>query len=233
MSIGRFIGGSANYHLDGNSNDSSGNSLNGTDFNVSYSRADGYFDQGASFSNGTSSSGSATDYIRVDNNSVLSPGSGNFTIFSWFKTTDTNASNREFVRKYGSNTNNTYFLGKDTTHHLVFSTRDGDGDSVSAVSPDTINDGVWRLATGVRDGTTAYLYINGELVDSDTNVSLGTIDVNSAGYYLWIGTFGTNTVGPPNVGWVGQVDEVYLDISRAWSAGQIKRWYAWTQGKLD
>lgn len=69
------------YHLDGNSNDSSGNAVNGTDVgSPTYSQANGYFNQWVAYGNGI--------YTNVGNN-FLYGRTTPFTYIARFKSTNT------------------------------------------------------------------------------------------------------------------------------------------------
>jgi len=66
------------WHMEGNSNDSSGNGNNGTDTTVSYGLANGKFGQGASL-------GGASKIVKATNLGIA--GTGAVTISGWWKLT--------------------------------------------------------------------------------------------------------------------------------------------------
>ena len=94
MSLGEYLGaGSAVtkflLHLNGNSQDSSGNSLNGTDTSMSYSKNYGRFNEGAYFN--------GSGQIRLGNSTILQP--TKLTISMWIKRTTTEGSTPTLIMR--------------------------------------------------------------------------------------------------------------------------------------
>lgn len=153
-------------------------------------------------------------YVQWANNSVLSPGSENFTISVWAKSSDIDVSWGVIFAEYGVVTNNFVDLSQlGTGWRTTF--RDAGGDAAAVVSGTVDTD--WHHIVGVRSGTTALLYIDGSLADSNDNPALGSVDVDS----------GTNpTIGyptfPATYSFPGHIDE--LRISKG-----IARSEEWTK----
>ena len=144
MSLGQLptqTGMSAYYKTEGNSNDSSGNAVNGTDTSITYVR--GYFNQGAQF-NGTSS------YISLGTGLNLT---NEISIRFWIKHPTGSPSTCTIINK-GNRTNAAslqYQVGVQTDGTLRMSV--SDGITITAISSiKTINDNLWHFVLAKFSG---------------------------------------------------------------------------------
>ena len=207
---------------------------NGSDTGITYGTAYGKFGQGASLTNDATTS-AASSCISLANSASLSPGTGNFSISLWYKTSDTRTGAHYFLTKYNSSaTNNVYFLLEaETTKYIQAFFRDGEGDGVAMNSTKAYNDGNWHHIVSVRNGTTGYLYIDGILITSTTNASMSNINTDSAGSYLWLGTYSTGTSpGQRAQSFTGNIDDVSI-FSRALTSDEIYSLYKTGVKKLN
>ena len=89
-----------------------------------------------------------------------------------------------------------------------------------SASEKKINDGSWHLQTGVWDGSTMYLYVDGQLVNSEVGVS-GTM--YSGTQFVDIGG-ACNNVSPGAYNFNGTIDDVRI-YNRALSAAEVLALY--------
>lgn len=107
---------------------------------------------------------------------ILNFGSGNFTFAAWFKT---------FAGGGGAivanDNDGTPFRMLDSRGGSVqWGFRDTIGNIVNIAATSTVNDGTkWHFATGVRDGLTGLVYVNGRLENSATASVMGSTDNNA------------------------------------------------------
>lgn len=187
------------YHLDGNSTDSSGNGKNGTDANISYGTAYGYFDQGALF-NGSNSK------ITIPQSAVLA-GTGNFTMSVWYKGTAI-AGPDQFV-SIGNNSNNaSYFLGRADTGGPYTEIYGG----VTKKGTILINTGAFFNVIYSQTNGSVSVYVNGTLDFTQAySPNLGTT------YFI----LGNNS----STDWLtGSLDE-FIYENTAWSQAQVTAYY--------
>lgn len=194
--------------FNGNSNDESPNSYNGTDTNVTYSIANGKFGQGAGMSQ---PSGSKITLGGTPNMECT----GDFTHHYWVNPgTQPDPYCRPFINKTG------YFMivgdggANDDGWVMEQSQTIGLGGSVD------FNE--WQWMCFVRIGSTGYVYKNGVLIASGSFT--GTK----------FGAAGTATFCSQGAGrhFTGKLDSAYWSNARGWTASEVRRWYAWATGKL-
>ena len=160
-------------------------------------------------------------YVKIPHStSTLNIGgtASSYTVTAWFKTT-TSGGVRDIVAKNDGTSIYPFSLYKLTTNELEFLMYDG-GAAPKSTSPATINDGKWHFAAGVRDVGTdkLYLYLDGNLVDSDTDTT-GSAMANTDN--ITIGNGGNSYIGED---WNGLIDEVRI-YNRALSAGEVSALY--------
>lgn len=203
------------WHLNGNSNDSSGFGANGTDTSVTYIPAK--FGQGANF-NGSAS-------ITLPNQSSLKI-TGPFSIGGWLQTSVGNywfsswsANPNTAGFRVGTNSGKPYIrLGKNT------GTISGT-DYIDFVGNTVITDNKWHLIVTVYDGTNLYHYVDGNL---DAQTSWSGNPGYAATSYPYIGE--TTDTGTGGAFYTGVIDEVFL-FAKALTAREIKNYYAWSKGR--
>ncbi len=149
------------WNLDGNANDASGSSNNGTVNGVS-SWVVGKIDQAFSF-NGSS-------YVSVPHVSVLDPGSSLWSVSAWVRGT----SGGSVVWK-GSSSTNFYELAVSEGKAIFTINAGGTTVTATAISTASVNDGNWHLITGIRSSTnTADVYVDGVFSGTSTYAGSGT-----------------------------------------------------------
>lgn len=106
-------------------------------------------------------------------------GTGSFTLYSVFRTSDTPGASIVYHnlinRKSSAGGQDGYAL---TAHDSASFFVRGGGSSFTLSSPDSVQDGKLHIAVGFYDADNgaAYLYLDGELVDSTTGLSIGDTD---------------------------------------------------------
>lgn len=205
------------WHFNGNSTDSSGNGLNGTDTSVTY--PSGKFSQCGLF-NGTSSK------IVLTDNAKLKPTSS-FTILAWLRFTSAGG---VWFSSCATPTVTQGIQGRASSGKIEFriATSSGSKDSNNAPGPlqskTTFNDGIWHLVTLVWDSATMIIYMDGAL----NNTLAWTSAPNyAATNYVRIGC--ENQTGSDGSFFNGSIDELSL-IPKALSAAEIKNYYNWSKG---
>ena len=192
-------------HLNGNSTDVSGNSNNGTDSNVTYSLANGKFNQGTSF-NGTSSK------ITLGTSSTLNV-YNSFTISIWFKTLDSSLYQIFFSKSVELICG--IYEQKIFTQLVDNYTEAGN----------IINDSKWHLFTSTYNGTTCKVYLDGVLGQSK-NMSSSSQTASA-----YIGFFpipqlsfkgSIDEVIIENRAWTASEVRKYFTYSRGWLFGEIQ-----------
>lgn len=198
------------WHLNGNSNDSSGNSNNGTDTNITYSQANGKFGQGAGFSPATDS--------RISLPFGPSGYQKAITINTWVKGTAGSMEDYAAVvlARSGDNSNATGLAmgasgyGDNTKVHFMINSQESN-------TPAFVVSGGWHMVTGVYDGSNIMIYGDGILV-------------GQAAYTSNIATTGNFYIGgdPYSLGnrtFAGCMDEVSI-FNVAKSASWVRQQYA-------
>lgn len=221
MSYGEYLGAGSSitlllYHLNGNSNDSSGNSRNGTDTSITYSLANGRFGQGAGF-NGTSSKIVVPSTARI-------VGLSSFTFSVWFNTSS-GAANMTIYSEGSTSTITPFLQFFIASGQAGFQNR-SDASALSLqTTTETYSDGLWHLFTAVKvSSSSRLLYIDGNLRTSDST-SVGTTTVNTSNIGVLQRTTSTNFYS-------GALDEMIFE-NVAWDASKIKRYYTWTKGRFE
>lgn len=221
MSKGEYIPNAATkllLHLNGNSNDESGNGNNGTDTGIIYSQADGRFNQGANF-NATS------DKILIANESNFDfERTQAFTVSFWFKINTTGV-NRFFVTKQvAGGLYNGWAVWQSTGNPILFElVADGTtSKSISVQSSNWTEKTKWHNVIATYDGSGnasgAKIYIDGSynrpIVNANalgTNTILNNVQVEIGNRN---GAFNLN----------GSIDEVIIE-NREWTAAEAKKYY--------
>jgi len=180
----------------------------------------------------------ANSYIMVPDKSIFSPGTGDFSIVVWIKTTFNNSVHfADIIRKYGSDPANTYAvsIGQDNKMSMLYRNTGNNainlGDSVSTDPGSVVNDGKWHHIAWVRsNGSTGSYYLDSLFVTSATNAS--TTNVSTfGGNNLQIGRYADATNDPTATHYYfnGSIDEVRL-YNRALKQSEITSLYQSTSG---
>jgi len=208
--LGQYLGAGSTitkglWHFEGNSNDSSGNTNNGTDTDITYGLAYGKFGQGALF-NGASSkialSKNSTTYLYND-----------WTMAVWAKRGSTT-----------SGTDGIYQMGNCVLGFGFASYYDGSAGRLvvdSSVPTDTTN---WYFYVWTKSSSSGQkLYRNGVLVGTQASTSNNSDSYSKVN----IGRFDS----PGNSWFNGTLDEFILE-GRIWSASDIKKYYTYAKGRF-
>jgi len=165
----------------------------------------------------------SNDGILLPDNAAFSPGTGTFTLDFFFKTNKNySAAEGCLLGHYGSDTDNLYMVNVYTDNKLRGYVRDGDANAIDMNGYGaTVNDDGWHHACMTRSGTAAALYLDGGLIRTDSNASLGTIDV-TGGYVPAIGQQKSAVV--QNL-YEDLISEVRISMGVARSAAWIKATY--------
>lgn len=222
MSLGEYIGAGSSItkwllHLNGNSNDDSGNGNNGVASNVSYSLIYGMFNQGAVFSY---KKGRIYSSNTITLNTV--------TFSCWAKLTQSDPGRAQVyicLSKDGSGIDSVRSWGQwffwnngNLTIQIDFLSA-----SITFSTPASIN--VWYNIIGTYDGSAVRAYVNGKLIGSQ-NYS-GTIPNGNA--KVTVGN--RNQTSNDGSGFTGYVDEVIVE-NRGWSYEEVRKYYTNALGRF-
>ncbi|HLC78934.1 MAG TPA: LamG domain-containing protein [archaeon] len=173
-----------------------------------------------------------TDHVTLSNSSLLSPGTGNFTVAAWFKAEPGGAipglSSPPIYNDYGtSNTARVSINIENVTGKIVASWRDDSSNEIEFFgSPGSVEDSTWHHVAIVRDlQTRARLYFDGVDTNSQSNASMGAI-TTSTGSVPSIGDLNSGVA--QDQFFKGQIDEVRV-YSRALSATDVNNLYKETK----
>ena len=118
-----------------------------------------------------------TDDVECDGNEV-SNGTTAYSMACWVKTQSTVAGDPYAEGRDASDTP-LAILQVTATGLASFLVRDDATNLINISSTEAINNGQWHLIVGVRDGTTTNLYVDGRIVNTGSDGSLGTATTNT------------------------------------------------------
>lgn len=224
MSLGEFIGSGAAttrllLHLNGNSNDSSGNGFNGTATAITYGKQYGKFNEGALFNGSTS---------KIKGLSNLGIDGGDITISLWSKFINTPGSNGVILfAQQGSTSKIAYqiYIGQSNLTFLR-SRRGIDNPGFSINFTTTLSS--WYNFILTYNYTSQILrgYVNGELIGSATNITgNGTVTVgNGWAIQDFIETYYGDKV-------LSDMDDFIVE-NRTWTPQEIQKYYTNALGRF-
>lgn len=204
----------AGYHLNGSSTDFSGNNNHGTDTAITYSLANGKFNQGAGF-NGSSSkialpSGMARLYNTV-------------TIAGWINIGALLGAGGvyQITNEWGASTRN-YLIYIDENEKINFIVGNGtSSQDATLTTTTTLSVGSWYYLSCVINGTTHDLYLNG----NKEATQVGSYQGGSTAAARWIGVDSAGTAQFFN----GKMDELqFFNVAK--DANWVRKQYAWAKG---
>lgn len=223
MSYGEYLGAGSTitkglWHLNGNSNDSSGNGKNGTDTNITYSLANGKFGQGAGFNGSSSKIVVASSDVGITNS---------FTIVSCFKSGISDIVNTTvFELRQNSGANN--YIGiqgfTGSTFRVLLYNSSGTVFKDYRTST-SIAQGVFYCVIVTWDGTNLIVYLNGNKETLTKTIDTSSSQTNT-NRNIYIGV----EAGTGNY-WNGSLDEIILE-NVAWSEPQIYKHTTYTRGRF-
>ena len=200
-------------HADGNLDDTSGNSRDGTAVNGQSFSAGRVTGQALIFDGSNS--------VTFGNN--LQYTNGDFTYALWMKPTSgqTQPQWQQVFGVYGGNHTGHYMV-QDNNNQNEYTFVGNNGSSWHSWSSKiNVEAGAWTHVAFVRQGTRITCYVNGQLAYDDHNDIAATVDNNN----------GLFTIGGSNggTGWRGEIDE-FANWSRALSASEILNIYVRQNG---
>lgn len=197
------------YPLNGNTNDYSGNELNGTGVNLTLAMGVAGVNATAYEFNGT------TSKIDVGYNSLFSIGQPGMTMSAWFKLDTSTATNAVLSR------NAPYLFWINAGPNLNSGIQRGGTWYWSATPAGSIILNQWMYGVVTYDGSVRKTYINGAQVGSDDTQFSGNITVNGA---LGL-NIGYDACCGGRYYFDGSIDDVRL-YNRALSAQEVQQMYA-------
>lgn len=212
-SVGVYVGAGSGvtkllYRFEGNANDASGNSNNGTATSVTYGLAYGRFSQGANFN--------GTDGTKIVTGAVTVATSG--TVSVWFKRQGTLTTDRYLFR--ADDTGNPFYM---LINDNVILAKIDDNTILNALSifPNDVT--TWHNIIMTWDNTASpkeVFYLDGiSKATADITISFSNNYTN-----MYIGSSTSSTSA-----WSGYMDEFILE-NVAWNASKVKKYYSWCKG---
>ncbi|MGB8216492.1 MAG: LamG-like jellyroll fold domain-containing protein [Candidatus Methanoperedens sp.] len=195
---GGDIGPIAQFHFEGNAEDSSGNGNNGTIVGAKF--VQGISGQALSFDG-------VDDYVSVPDSTSLDI-SGSLTVSFWVKTTTTD-NDRGLLSKWGGGSG---YILYDVSNKAMFVI---DSSATFTITTSNINNGEWHHIVGVYNNSKAIIYFDGV---KQGEVAKPVITTNNLP--LEIGRYGQNNRYAFN----GAIDEVRI-YNRALNASEIQALY--------
>lgn len=195
-------------------NDSSGNSNSGTITNALWKTDDLCRNNKCLYFDGSG------DYVsRSDDADLDFIAADDFTITGWFRHSIIATNPDYLVVKHQSATAGGYKVYMDSDGDIAFGIDDdgtwGPEDVVGDDQSLNLDDNKWHHFAAVKDGTTGiYIYIDGQLKDSDTSLTASGTLANAASFYIGIDSDGSSN------GWDGFIDEIKVHREMR-SASQI------------
>jgi len=196
------------FHFEGNANDESGNGNHGTNNGAVFSLANGKLRQGAGFGGSQSI-----------NNIPFNGFPTTVTVLSvcfWAKVNGANNSLMNLMSDDIPDRLNIHFPYSNTVFWDFGNAESGSGRTSFAWDSNWNNAWAWWVLQG--DGSNMKVYRNGNLIHS---ASGKTTTFTKGAKLLRLGDQAN-----------GQVDE-FVILNRALSAQEIRKWYAWSRGKLQ
>lgn len=228
MSFGEFLTTGSNntrflLHLNGNSTDSSGNGLNGTDTSMSYSKIYGKFNEGAYFN--------GSGQIRLGNSTIMQP--TELTISMWIKRTTTAGTTPTLIMRDNglSSYVSAYCVYLTTTTGYIRYEQQNGGTTVAVQSSVGITDTTtWHHICVVRwpsQGMTR-IYLDGKMVAEDLGNYTAIYYSDRAGQGTNIGAYIYGN-GSVLARYTGYMDEIIL-LGIPWSHDDVRKYYTYSRG---
>ena len=210
------------YHMEDNSNDSSGNGINGTDTSMSYNTSAGKIKKGADFNGSTGQIRNTHDF----------PSS--YTHSFWFLQNNS-TTGRVVIAKDGANRNMVYHWVGSPDNYLQFFTWNSSNSlkfirSANGTVPQT----TWVKLDIVWDNSGNYTYyVNGVVGATDNNVATSGAPRDTVSDDLWFGN--RSTPNAPNAQYLDEVKFSSVVRSANWITTEYNNqndeatfWGTWT-----
>jgi hypothetical protein len=205
------------YACEGNANDTSGHSLNGTVKQAVFVASDRP-------TGGSAVKVEKAGYLDLGNPASLDFGTGDWAVTAWYKTAMTGTSDAEkgtIAGKGGDGTGGKRYglIMSESTSGVVTLVTDDDVTKYVTNSKNVTNDDQWHFVVGQRAGTALQIYIDGKL--EGTSTIPATYDLSGTSQHnAYIGAMTNHTDGSPYKLFNGLLDEVRL-YNRALSMEEI------------
>jgi len=161
------------------------------------------------------------DYIDITDGSNCDFTSESFSIFAWVYPNSDDAGIIYDNRYNIAGTDKGWLFGLYGSGKVDFDINGGGDNSTTLSKSGAYAGGSWQQIGVVKEGTTGYFYVNGDLVDTKSLGSSGTVSYASF-YYHYIGMIGGSYAGPsyglPNRYMDGSLDELRISSSARSSA---------------
>lgn len=162
----------AYYNFNGDSTDSSGNGLNGTDFGVTYTSG--------KIGDALTLSGAVGSYVTVANSSFLEGSGGNISVAAWINITDFSSGVPQHIVAKLQTLNIGWRFIVTSVGELQLGL--GNSGLITVAGSGSITAGQWYHVAFTYNNNTYYAYINGSEVDtasigSKTITGTGTMDI--------------------------------------------------------
>lgn len=179
------------WSFNGNANDSSTNANNGT-VNGATLTTDRFGNENSAYSfNGTS------DYIRI-NNTLIPSTPTSYTISLWYNTqnfTTQNGNTRMLISDRNTGLSSyKYTISLQPGHQIEGAIFNGNCCTANGVSGDALTNNNWHNAIYIYNSSiaTLYLYLDGSLVNTSTNVTHWSNGANPTNIGYWNGFVGAS-----------------------------------------
>jgi Concanavalin A-like lectin/glucanases superfamily len=165
-----------------------------------------------------------TGAVNIPNTGNLNVQTSDFTVDAWVRFTDSLVTGEAAVifQSYGGTP--AYGLAIDDNNHVYLGFRDNSGNSVAAISTTRLNDGLWHFVAGVRERSTARIYVDG-IEENSAPHSVGSIDNTCQTVHIGgtsTGTSACNSGSADEAFFTGQIDELEI-FQRALTPLEILR----------
>ena len=168
------------WPFNGNANDESGNGLNGTN-NGATLTADRFGDSNSAYSF------DGDDWIEVFYNQILNFGLGDFTLAGWFLSLD--GANDNIIR-FDNGFNPSSIWGMRVNFLDLEFLCKGTGVAYYPITSNPVSTGNWHQTVMVRSSNSLLIYLDGNLVHTETTPTIADIQSNGT-YYPSIGRLGS------------------------------------------
>jgi len=192
------------WKLDGNASDSAGSNPGTTRGNPAF----------AAGNSGQAISLDGDDYVDLGNPATLDFSTGDWTISTWIKTTQSGTGDENkgsIYAKGGDQTDGiryTLAIG-EVTSGLITLTTDDNVTKAQATVNTAVNDDLWHHVAGIRNGTQLLVYVDGAL-DGTGTVPDGYDLSGTTQHNAYIGAITDNRDGSVFKYFVGSIDEVQI-----------------------
>lgn len=158
---------------------------------------------------GSSLALSGGGYLSRSDDADFDFSAGNsFTVEAWVKHNGEISASSDYILAKADGTNGGYKLYMDPSGDACFAIDDDSSwtpDDTACTSAIDYDDGKWHHFVGVKTGTSKIeLYVDGNLVASDTSISATNTLANSGNLYIGVDSDGTSNP------WEGSIDDVRI-----------------------